>query len=422
MKPYFKLRAKADSKGLHQVYLFYSNKGVILRIPMKFKVPKIYWVGDRVIAKIKDVGLDAITINQELQENLTRLNNIIIEYRRKEMVVNNPDIEYVKEKFYSNDVTKNGEDTLYKLFVDYTDMKVKDVQSPNRIKSVLKELELFLSVKKNKVFLKDVNEDFLDNFKHHMMYRTTKKKDKDDNFIEGQCNITVKKKLGVFISFLKKMDKKKLNVPDFYKTYEYNLSKGPSKHIGLENFEVELLYNLDLKDKPYLERVRDKFLVACWTGLRFSDIFLININSVRKDENGFKFLQILSSKTDTDVFPPLTPKCEQVLERNNWSLEKISNQKANEYLKELFRTSKVESFKRVIDSIRKVGKDDLPMQSILYDVIHFHEARSFFITEALSRGVPMNQVMRWTGHTGGFKVFEDYINIKRQGNFINLMY
>ena len=50
--------------------------------------------------------------------------------------------------------------------------------------------------------------------------------------------------------------------------------------IYLRMDELEKLKKLDLSAKPGMERMRDLFLVGCFTGLRFSDFSQIKLSSI----------------------------------------------------------------------------------------------------------------------------------------------
>jgi hypothetical protein len=51
-------------------------------------------------------------------------------------------------------------------------------------------------------------------------------------------------------------------------------------NVYLNEEELTSIYNIDLSDKPYLDKVRDIFLIGCWTGCRFSDLDKVNRNNI----------------------------------------------------------------------------------------------------------------------------------------------
>ena len=72
--------------------------------------------------------------------------------------------------------------------------------------------------------------------------------------------------------------------------------------IYLSEIELNELGTLDLSNDTRLERVRDLFIVGCWTGLRFSDFSKIASHNIKDD-----FIEIETQKTGAKVFIPIHP-------------------------------------------------------------------------------------------------------------------
>lgn len=80
-------------------------------------------------------------------------------------------------------------------------------------------------------------------------------------------------------------------------------------------------------------RVRDLFLIGCYTGLRYSDYSILKPEDIR---NGF--IQVTQIKTDSPVTIPLHDTVVSIINKYNGSLPaSISNQETNDYLKEIGR-------------------------------------------------------------------------------------
>jgi hypothetical protein len=399
MEPYYKLRTRTDKDERHQIYLIYSNKGIELRIPMPFKVKKTHWNFDteRVKNSIRDDSMNPIDINQELQENLVKIITIITDYRRINKVNFNPDAEYVEKQYYSNNPIKNKDLTFIEYFKEYRDLKKKGVEGKRRIDAVVGDLDDYIGAKK--LYLKDIDKDFLDNFVICLY---------NDN-----ANYTIKKKIGLVKSFLKyqKMKDRNVNEQALYWTIEDNLDVADDWLIMPNRKEIEFLENLNLSHKPHQERVRDKYLIGCYTGLRFEDILQsLKWDCRRVAESGKEYLEVVTRKTGVMVSPPLGPKLEAILNKYDWKIGRISNPKANEYLRDILRDCKCDSFKVNKTRTRISGKKKDPQTKPKWEFIHFHTSRAYFITNALYSGVPINDVMKWSGHKGNFAVFKRYID------------
>ena len=98
----------------------------------------------------------------------------------------------------------------------------------------------------------------------------------------------------------------------------------------LETYEIP-------ENKKYLERVRDVFLFCCYSSLRYSDVY----NLKRSDIQNNKML-ITTIKTHDDLAIELNKTTTALLKKyadcdfpGNKALPVITNQKMNDYLKEL---------------------------------------------------------------------------------------
>src|SRR3954452_1017827 len=90
--------------------------------------------------------------------------------------------------------------------------------------------------------------------------------------------------------------------------------KEPSENIYLSTCEIEKLYNLDLCNNERLDKVRDLFIIACYTGLRFSDLIqLRDANLIDKKTK----VKIKTQKTGEVVIIPLHRFIKEILIKNN---------------------------------------------------------------------------------------------------------
>ncbi|MBC8052168.1 MAG: tyrosine-type recombinase/integrase [Sphingobacteriaceae bacterium] len=174
--------------------------------------------------------------------------------------------------------------------------------------------------------------------------------------------------------------------------------KAPTEEVDaiyLTETELEHLQGLDLSKKPRLERVRDLFLVGCWTGLRFSDFTNIIGKNIRDG-----FIDLKTQKTGNRVTIPVHKTLEGILKKykgltENSLPEAISNQKMNEYLKELGEEAGIDE--ACESSFTKAGKKILKKVP-KYKLISTHTARRSFATNMYNSGVSPITIMAITGH------------------------
>lgn len=133
-----------------------------------------------------------------------------------------------------------------------------------------------------------------------------------------------------------------------------------------------------------MTQVRDIFIFCCHTGLAFADVKKLKTSELGVGIDGHKWIFTTRRKTDTISRIPLLPIALSIIEKYNdhpecINSEKVlpvlSNQKYNEYLKE-------------IANICGINKK-----------MTTHTARHTFATTiTLSNGVPMESVSKMLGH------------------------
>jgi integrase len=159
----------------------------------------------------------------------------------------------------------------------------------------------------------------------------------------------------------------------------------------------------------YLEQVRDVYVFCCFTSLRYSDVYELKKNDIHDN-----YILITTQKTNTEVKIELNDYSRDILNKykeavlpNNKALPVISNQKYNQYLKEVARISGItSSYKRYY----YIGSTRYEESGEKWQFITSHSARRTFVVNALYLGIPAEVIMRWTGHSD-YDAMKPYIDI-----------
>lgn len=200
---------------------------------------------------------------------------------------------------------------------------------------------------------------------------------------------TVGRNLGLIKTFLNYCLKKGYIIDNSFK--DCAVSREVTKQLALSKEDIQRIEDLDLSNNKRLERVRDVFLLGCYTGMRYSDFKRVKASNIynglikiREVKDKEKFLEI-----------PITDRIRVILEKYDMNLPVISEQKFRDYLKEIF---KIAGFTELqIKSIR-IGKNVHESEVPMYDLMSTHTARRSFITHMLNSGVPAKAIMTITGH------------------------
>ncbi|MAW30805.1 MAG: hypothetical protein CMD15_02730 [Flavobacteriales bacterium] len=159
----------------------------------------------------------------------------------------------------------------------------------------------------------------------------------------------------------------------------FKISFKKTNRVYINKDELYILKNIKLNSS--LNKVRDIFLFACYTGLSYIDLYNLNIKNIQKGNDGLKWIYIKRHKTDIPSNVPILPYALYILDiykkhkTTNRIFPMISNQKTNKALKEIARLC---NFNKKLT---------------------FHSARHTFATTiTLTNGVPIETVSKMLGH------------------------
>jgi len=194
----------------------------------------------------------------------------------------------------------------------------------------------------------------------------------------------------------------------------FTVKKVKTTKIALSFEELETLHHLDLSGNQRLERVRDLFLIGAYTGLRFSDFTRIHPEHIEAVE-GKTILNITTQKTGEQVSIPLLPIPLVLLRKYHFEAPKISNQKMNDYLKELGQMAGMTG-KMIVTGSKGGKREDTTAEK--WEKLTTHVARRSFATNFYRDGVPAGVLMKITGHATE-RQFMQYIAIDGKMNALH---
>lgn len=153
--------------------------------------------------------------------------------------------------------------------------------------------------------------------------------------------------------------------------------KQSKEHIDVEYLTEDEINLIETKEftSTRLNQVRDVFIFACYTALAYSDLKSLTNDNFKVDKDGNEWIYKNRTKTNVLSKIPLLPKAKAILERYDYKLPVLSNQKYNCYLDE-------------IGNICEIRKK-----------LHTHLARHSAATMFLNYGVPIEVVSKILGHT-----------------------
>ena len=112
--------------------------------------------------------------------------------------------------------------------------------------------------------------------------------------------------------------------------------------------ELDGLYNMELSGMD--DKVRDAFIIACYTGQRYSDFSKINPSCFDTIFDDVEVIRKVQTKTKSQVVVPiLDNRLETILKKYNYRVPKIADQVLNRYIKRIG--------KELSKTVKSLGKD-----------------------------------------------------------------
>ena len=123
-------------------------------------------------------------------------------------------------------------------------------------------------------------------------------------------------------------------------------------------------------------------------------------------------MEVVTKKTDERLRIEMNKHSLAILDRykhlgGNLALPAISNQKTNDYLKDIGRECGINEPTRIVYF---KGNERIEEVHPKWELLTTHVARRTFVVTALQLGIQAEVIMRWTGHSN-FQAMKPYIAI-----------
>ena len=346
----------------------------------------------------------ASEINASLLEYYTEIQSIFKRFEVEDVM---PTPEQIKEAFNAlhkpvSEEPKRKKETLPCDFFQVFDDFVEDCGRQNNWTD--STFEKFAAVKNH-----------LTNFREGLTFEFFDERGLNDYVgylrdVKEMRNTTIGKQLSFLKWFLRWAFKKGVHQNNAYDIYKPKLKSTQKKIIFLTWDELNRLREFKIPfNKQALDRVRDVFLFQCFTGLRYSDVFNLRRSDIKGDH-----IEVTTVKTSDSLIIELNKHSKEIIDKykdvafeDGKVLPVITNQKMNDYLKELAELAGID------EPVRQTyyrGNERIDEVTPKYALLGTHAGRRTFICNALALGIPPQVVMKWTGHSD-YKAMRPYIDI-----------
>lgn len=270
--------------------------------------------------------VSASIINRKIQEYEQACENIFTKFSVENKIPTADEfrVEFNKEIGKESNETKT--DNLFKIFDKFIEEESTINQWAHRTKLKMIGVKNHLYNFDNELSFLELNEN---KFADFQIYLQNELKHKNSTIIKIISSVKWFLKWAIKKEYLKNND---------FENFKPKLKTTQKKIIFLTRTELEEFkkYNIPA-NKQYLEKIRDIFLFQCYTGLRFSDVISLKRNDVKVG-----YIEITTIKTIDSLTIELNNHSKAILDKylqgkmfDEMIFPPISNQKMNDYLKEL---------------------------------------------------------------------------------------
>lgn len=231
----------------------------------------------------------------------------------------------------------------------------------------------------------------------------------DNEKAQGLCNTSIRNDIAFVKVFVRWAQEHGYCHCDRFINQRVRLKTAVKPVIFLTWDELMHVYDYNFGTKQYLAHVRDVFCFCCFTSLRYSDVRNLRRHNICDGE-----IHITTVKTHDSLVIELNKYSRAILDKyadinlpNGAALPVITNQKMNNYLKEMGQLCSLDA-PVVVTRYKGNSRQDCAFKK--WELLSTHCGRRTFVCNALMLGIPPDIVMKWTGHSD-YKTMKPYIAI-----------
>jgi integrase len=383
------------SKDPSLVYMLFRHRGQKLKFSTGDKIEPKFWNPERQRAKESKLFPEYPEFNTYLDKLESTVKSIFRRMSNDDTIISFEQIRNELKKEVHG-VTPIKTLDLFQFAEDLIESSSKRPNTIKNYKQTLVKLNDFRIHSKKPLNFDQINLEFYNDFTKYLQQK-------------GYSLNTIGSLIKNIKVFMNEATDKGLNKNLEFLNKRFRVTEENTDAVYLNENEIKKLYDLDLSARKNLDIARDWLIMGACTGLRFSDLESISSDNFIKNNTQIK---IKTKKTGETVVIPVHPFAKHIYEKHLGKLPKMSNQKINQYLKEVCSIAGFNE--KVLVGITKGGQS-VQETYFKYELISTHTARRSFATNLFLADVPSITIMKITGHKTE-RAFMKYIRLTQEQN------
>lgn len=390
-----KIKSPRAKDGLCPLVIVYSyNRSKRTELSTGITISNDEW--DSFKNKVKRKHPKHDLYNNAIQELLLKLEQLLIDLRRKGI---DPTKEIVKGMFEGNmDEETNDIFILLDRHIEMVAMQ-KSNNTLKDFKALRTYLKNFEKHRKRTIFFHEINYNFYEELLAFLRFHVVKR-----NGEKGLADSSVGKYVKNLRLFLKRSYQREYI--DYINTEDWKVFTSEGDHVYVTQEELDALMKIDFSENKKLDQIRDLFVVACETGLRWSDFSCISPYAIKE-----RTIELKSKKTETFVRIPIHPRLRKILNKHDNNLPVLKNLAVfNVQIKKICQTAGIDEM--IQQTHRKAGKLH-EKWTAKYQLVSAHTGRRSFCTNSYMNGMDKDLIMSISGHSSE-KMLMRYVKVSKE--------
>ncbi len=327
-----------NSKDETLIYLLFSFNNQRLKYSFNEKIHPKFWNAEK--QRVKETK--SFPEYPEFNARLNNIENIVNSIYRK-LVNDNiiPTSKLLREELNNTLAEKQNVIkglTLFEFIDELITNSTKKQGTIIHYKQARRVLKEYCADCRKTLSFDDINLDFYENYLSYLRNR-------------GYSENTIGGYIKHIKTFMNEAVERKLTTNFDFRSSRFKKTQEVTDKIYLTLTEIENIYKLNLSYIKKLEQARDLFIIGCYTGLRFSDLSQISTDNFINNDTQLK---VKTEKTGEFVIIPLHKTIKDIVAKYDNEVPKaISNQKMNDYLKDIAKLANLKD--KVSISMTKGG-------------------------------------------------------------------
>jgi len=220
---------------------------------------------------------------------------------------------------------------------------------------------------------------------------------------------TCNKHINIIKMVCRQAKTEQINVNPYVLSKDFYVKRDKTYDPYLNEIEILRIFELDFTKNERLDNARDWLIIGVWTGLRISDISRLTKLNISDNK-----IEITTSKTNARAIIPIHPNVKSILNKRNGEFpRKISDQKFNEYIKEIAENAEITDkiFGGKMIEVELNNKETVFRKVLDHypknELVTSHICRRSFATNHYGK-IPNKTIMAITTHSSEVQ-FEKYL-------------